>query len=226
MFLLRNIILRNLLQLNYMKIFSTLTPASLLTSMALMMSLFMSCNSSSKSKDIDNKAHTTSTSSSDNGENVLSIAYVNVDSLLANYQLAKDANETLMRRFESSRATINEKQRRLESEYKEFQRKIQANAFLSEERARQESDRLQNLSNELEKTANRLDEDLRQEQLRINNQLADSVQNAINIFNQTANYELILSNSGMDNILFAKEKYDITDKVLALLNSRYTPAKK
>lgn len=155
--------------------------------------------------------------------NSLPIAYVNIDTLLTNYNLAKDANESLMRRFESSRATINEKQRRLESEYKEFERKLQANAFLSEERARSESNRLQNLSSELEKTANRLDEDLRREQQRINNQLADSVRNAIKIFNQTANYELILSNSGMDNVLFAKDKYDVTSEVLSLLNKRYTP---
>lgn len=167
-----------------------------------------------------------SVASNDSSVQTLPIAYVNVDTILANYNLAKDANENLMRKMESSSATVKEKQRRLQAEYTEFQRKVQTNAFLSEDRAKQEAQRLQNLEKEIANTAARLEEDLLRERQKLNDQLTDSVRNAIKAYNQKANFEIILSNSGMDNILFAKEKYDITADILKLLNDKYTSAKK
>jgi outer membrane protein len=156
----------------------------------------------------------------------LPIAYVNVDTILANYNLAKDANENLMRKLESSNATMTEKQHRFETEYAEFQRKVQANAFLSQDRAEQEYLRLQNMDKELKATASRLDNELNRERLKLNNQLSDSVRIVIKDFNKKANYQIILSNTGMDNVLYAQEKYDITNQVLGLLNKRYTAVKK
>lgn len=59
----------------------------------------------------------------------LPIAYVNVDSLLLNYNFAKDVNEALMRKEESSRASLTQKQRRYEVAAEDFERKRQNNAF-------------------------------------------------------------------------------------------------
>ncbi len=156
----------------------------------------------------------------------LPIAYVNVDTILSNYNFAKEANENLMRKLETSNATMKEKQTRFQNDYAEFQRKVQQNAFLSEERAQQEYMRLQNMDKELKATAGRLDEEFRREQQKLNNQLADSVREVIKTYNKKANYQMVLSNSGMDNVLYAKDKYDITDDILSLLNKRYKSTKK
>lgn len=156
----------------------------------------------------------------------LPIAYVNIDSVLTNYQYAKEASDALMKKTETSRASINQKQKQLVSEQQEFQRKYQNNAFLSQERAEQEAARIQKLGAELEQTAARLDNELTMEQIRVNNQLADSVRLCIKEFNKVANYHIIFSNSGLDNILYAKEKYNITDKVIELLNARHAASPK
>ncbi|PXV68924.1 outer membrane protein [Dysgonomonas alginatilytica] len=156
----------------------------------------------------------------------LPIAYVNIDSVLTNYQYAKEASDALMKKTETSRASINQKQKQLVSEQQEFQRKYQNNAFLSQERAEQEAARIQKLGAELEQTAGRLDNELTMEQIRVNNQLADSVRLCIKEFNKTANYHIIFSNSGLDNVLYAKEKYNITNKVIELLNARHASASK
>lgn len=156
----------------------------------------------------------------------LPIAYVNVDTILSNYNFAKEANENLMRKLESSNATMKEKQTRFQNEYAEFQRKVQQNAFLSEERAQQEYLRLQNMDKELKATGSRLDEEFRREQQKLNNQLADSVRVVIKDYNKKANFQMVLSNSGMDNVLYAQDKYDITDQILGLLNKRYKSGKK
>ena len=68
-------------------------------------------------------------------------------------------------------------------------------------------------------------EERNSKKLTLNNQLADSVRICIKEFNKTANYHMILSNSGLDNVLYAKEKYNITDKVIELLNKRHTSTK-
>lgn len=156
----------------------------------------------------------------------LPIAYVNIDSVLTNYQYAKEASDALMKKTETSRASINQKQKQLVSEQQEFQRKYQNNAFLSQERAEQEATRIQKLGAELEQTASRLDNELTMEQIRVNNQLADSVRLCIKEFNKTANYHIIFSNSGLDNVLYAKDKYNITDKVIELLNARHAASPK
>ncbi|MFR9164914.1 MAG: OmpH family outer membrane protein [Dysgonomonas sp.] len=156
---------------------------------------------------------------------MLPIAYVDVDSLLTKYNYAKEISNILMTKSENSKASVNEKQRKLVAEQQEFQRKYQNNAFLSQERAEQEFQRIQKLELELNQTASRLENELTMEQLKYNTQLADSVRLCIREYNKTANYQIIFSNSRMDNILYAKEKYDITNQVLELLNSRYIPKK-
>lgn len=156
----------------------------------------------------------------------LPIAYVNIDSVLSNYQYAKEASDALIKKTESSRATVNNRQRKIAEEYQEFQRKYQNNAFLSPERAEQEHQRIQKMASDLEQTAARLENEVMMEQAKVNNQLADSVRTCIKILNETTNYEIIISNSGLDNILFAKPKYDITNQVVDLLNKRHAGAPK
>ena len=80
----------------------------------------------------------------------LPIAYVEVDSLLSNYNLAKDLNEQMLTRQENARATVNEKGRQLEKEVAEFERKVKNNAFLSQERFEQEQQRLLKKQQELQ----------------------------------------------------------------------------
>lgn len=156
----------------------------------------------------------------------LPIAYVNIDSVLTHYNYAKEASDALMKKTESSRASISQKQKQVANEQQEFNRKLQNNAFLSQERAEQEYGRIQKLTADLEQMATRLDNELTMEQMKVNNQLADSVRTCIKEFNKTANYHIIFSNSGLDNILYAKDSYDITNKVVELLNKRHAAAPK
>lgn len=154
---------------------------------------------------------------------VLPIAYVNMDSLLMNYTYAKDANDVLMKKYNSANATLTQKQRQFENEVADFQRKAQNNAFLSQERMQQESLRIQKLEADLHSTAEKLREDYVVEQNKMNSQVTDSVRTCLKLYNKAANYQVIFNNVGLDNVLLAKDSYDITKDVLLLLNSRYKP---
>lgn len=154
----------------------------------------------------------------------LPIAYINVDSLLMNYNYAKDLNEALMRMEESSRASLTQKERQVEAAAQEFQRKLQNNAFLTQKRAEEEQSRIQKMGDEYQRMAQQLGNELGLEQQKLNIQLSDSISSALEDFNKNKNFEIIMSNTASDNILLAHPKYDITSEVIVFLNKRYGPA--
>ena len=155
----------------------------------------------------------------------LPIAYVNTDSLLANYNMAKDLNEELIKKTEDARASINSQAAALEKEFNEFQRKVQTNAFLNEQRAQSEANRLQNKKDQLDQLNYKLQNDLAQEQAQMNDRLIDTIQSVLKEYNAVKKFELILSNTMHDNILLDNPKYDITNELLEILNSRYAENK-
>lgn len=156
----------------------------------------------------------------------LPIAYINVDSLLMNYEFAKDLNEELIRKTEDARMTLNTQAASLEKEVNEFQRKLQTNAFLSEDRAQQEANRLQKKKDALDQQNLKMQQDLAQEQAQMNARLGDSIRNFLKEYNEVKKFEMIFSNTMYDNILLDFPRYDITGEVLIQLNQRYTKVKK
>lgn len=153
----------------------------------------------------------------------LPVAYVNVDSLLLNYNFAKDLNEALMRKEEGSRASLTQKQRQLQAAVEDFERKRQNNAFLSQERELQERQRILKMQQDYEQVAQRLSQEFALEQQKLNMEMEDTIKVRLKEFNQTRGYQLILSNTGTANILLADKKYDVTKDVIDFLNKKYGP---
>lgn len=151
----------------------------------------------------------------------LPIAYLNLDSLLINYTFAQEAQEKLVNKQEDARMKLNEKMRVFQGEYEAFQRKIDNNAFLSRERAEQEAAKLQKKQAELQQLEERLTQEIMIENQNLNIQMADSLTNFLKDFNADGRYQMIISNTGKDNILMAAEALDITDEVIAGMNARY-----
>jgi outer membrane protein len=155
----------------------------------------------------------------------LPIAYVNIDSLLLNYQFAKESNESLMKKQEDSRLDLNVKARQLQSEMAEFQRKLENNAFLSRERAEQEQNRLMRKEQDLQQLNAKLSQELMDVQQKVSEELRDSINAFLKEYNKEKKYELILSNTSSDNILLSNDIYDITKEVTEALNQRYSNKK-
>ena len=151
---------------------------------------------------------------------VMPVAYLNVDSLLANYSFAIEASEKLMSKQEDARLKMNTKLRTFQNEVADFQRKLQNNAFLSRERAEKEQQRLAKKEQELQELEAKLTQDIMLENQKLNMQLADSLTNFLQVFNADGRYHVIMSNNAKDNVLMAAEQYDITDEVVAGMNAR------
>lgn len=155
----------------------------------------------------------------------LPIAIINTDSLLANYDFAKDLNEELIKKTEDARANLNGQASSLEKEVADFQKKVQTNAFLSEDRAQSEANRLQSKKDQLDQLNYKLQNDLAQEQAQMNARLSDTIHTVLKEYNEAKGYEVIFSNTMNDNILIAKPKYDITNEIVKILNDRYAKTK-
>ncbi|MCC8094837.1 MAG: OmpH family outer membrane protein [Tannerellaceae bacterium] len=158
----------------------------------------------------------------ENLSGVLPIAYVDMDSLLMNYNYYRDLSEVILKKEENSRANINQKANALRTEVQDFQRKLENNAFLTRERAAQEEQRLMNKQQELQELDNRLAQELMLEQQQLMSQLRDSLVAQLNLFNQNKGYQVILSNTSMDNILIAGDVYNITAELIEYLNRNYS----
>lgn len=167
-------------------------------------------------KKIDNIAQKSDSTTTTN----LPIAYVNIDSLLINYTFSKNANEALISKQESSRATLNSRARTLQSEMDEFNRKLENNAFLSRERAEDAQKSILKKQQDLQQLEGNLTKQLVEQQEKMTNQLRDTINAFFKEYNKNGKYEMIISNTANDNILYSKEVYDITAEVIKALNAR------
>lgn len=152
----------------------------------------------------------------------LPIAYVNVDTLLQEYNYSKELNETLLRKRENAQATLTQKARQLETEMAEFQRKYENNAFLSETSFKNQQQRLAKKQEDLQKLENNLTQQLMEEQQAMNKVLRDTVYSFLARYNADKKYQLILSNTMNDNIMMSEPAYNITGDVVKALNKTYT----
>ena len=157
----------------------------------------------------------------------MKIAYVEIDTLLAKYNFCIDLNEAMVKKSENVRLTLNQKATELEKQKQEFQTKYQNNAYLSQERAQQEYNRIAKLEQDLQALSNKLQSELMSENEKNSLQLRDSINSFLKEYNKTKGYSMIISNTGFDNLLYADSVYNITKEILEGLNARYSsPAKK
>ncbi|MCV4732223.1 OmpH family outer membrane protein, partial [Escherichia coli] len=88
---------------------------------------------------------------------------------------------------------------------------MENNAFVSQERAQQENNRLVKKQQDLQSLQNRLSEELSAENQKNNLMLRDSINAFLKDYNKSKQYSLILTNTGFDNLLYADQSFNITN---------------
>lgn len=155
----------------------------------------------------------------------MKIAYVEVDSLMTQYDFAKDYSVTLQKKSNNARNTLTQKGNALQAAVNNFQQKLNNNGFTSREQAASQQAAIERQQRDLQELQARLENELANETAKFNEALRDSLQNFLKAYNKDKQYDLILSKAG-DNILMANKKYDITNDVINGLNKHYKPVKK
>lgn len=173
----------------------------------------------------NNNASTTSAPvAGTTGSSNMKIAFVEIDSLLTKYNFWNDLSEQMLKKEENIRTTLNEKGKKLEAEAREFERKIQNNGFTSRERAEQEQARLMKQQQELQELQQKLANDLAAENQKNSLELRDSINSFLNEYNKSKGYDLIISNTAFDNLLYGNPALNITNEIVDGLNARYNPS--
>jgi len=149
----------------------------------------------------------------------VSIAYIKMDSMLFTYELAKKLNTDFTQQQESYKKEYTDKRMRFEREAAAFQEKVQRGGFLTEERAKQEQERLMGVQQEIQKLDYELTQRLSEMQAKINQQIVDSISSYLKGYNATKKYDFILNSASM---LEGSPQYNITKEVSAGLKSRYS----
>ena len=147
------------------------------------------------------------------------IAYVEVDSIMTQYNFCKEYSKILEQKGNNIQKTLANKQQALQAAAANFQQKVQQNAY-SREQAEAIQAGLQKQSNDLQALNQRLSGEFQTETEKYNKALHDSLQNYLAIYNKDKKYSLIFAKQG-DNLLYADKRNDITNEVVAGLNKAY-----
>jgi len=150
----------------------------------------------------------------------LKIAYVEVDSLMTQYQFCIDYNLLLNQKGENAQKTLSDKQRALQNHAAALQKKYESNGFTTRDELERAQNQLAKEQQDLAELEQRLMTELANEQAQLTMEMRDSIQAFLKTYNKSRKYDYIFSRQG-DNILLANKKFDITKEVVAGLNKRY-----
>ena len=148
------------------------------------------------------------------------IAYVEVDSLMTQYEFCKEFTLILQKESTNARNTLNQKGQALQNAAANFQQKLQNNGFTSREQAESQQAAIQRQQQSLQELQARLENELANHTNKYNEGLRDSLKHFLDAYNKDKKYDLILTKQG-DNILYAAKRFDITNDVINGLNKRY-----
>ena len=149
----------------------------------------------------------------------MKIAYVEVDSIMSQYQYWKDVMKLMQGKQANIQKTLQGKQQSLQQAAANFQQGIQSNKY-SQAQAQQIQANLQQQAQEGDALQQRLGSEYQKEVEKYNTALSDSIHHFLAEYNKDKKFSLILAKQG-DNILYASNALDITDQVVAGLNKRY-----
>lgn len=149
--------------------------------------------------------------------------YVDGDSVLAAYNLAKDYNEEMLRMQTNFENTARQRESAIQAEMNKMQQKLQNNGYLTEESFKSDEQKLAkkqtSAQNELAKMQTNMQNAAMEAQKIVN----DSITSYINEYNKKYGYDAIFFKA---TTLYIDPRLDITDDVIKGLNARYNKVKK
>ena len=148
----------------------------------------------------------------------LKIRYIDEDSIMANYNLAKDINEAMLRRQNQFDAAQKQRGNEISKFGNAMQQKYQNNQYLTEEAFNADQAKLQKMQADAESYLAGLQQSIQNELSQSQTQLLDSIDNFMKDYAKKKGFDMVLRKSAT---LFIDEKYDVTNEVIEGLNKRY-----
>jgi len=144
--------------------------------------------------------------------------YVQVDSLLKNYEFFKDTRKELENKNFQLENELTTKGRSLQNEVAFFQQKAQT---MTPDQARSTEAQLMKKQQDLVAYRDQSAQALGMEEAKKNEELYKNIRSYIDKYNKENGYEYVLGYSLGGGILFANPSLDVTQKILDGLNKEY-----
>lgn len=154
----------------------------------------------------------------------MSIVYVNIDTLLNNYDYFADMQDEFADKQSELEAELNQKSKQYEASARDAQNKVQKGLVTRREAADLEQQLLAE-QQALYQLRDEMTMQLQEEEQVRNRRLINKIMEYLEVYNQDYGYQFIFSNSFGDNVLFANDRLDITRDVLIGLNEAYRAEK-
>lgn len=175
--------------------------------------LFAQCSNGNEQKSANAATNTTT-----NGNVDIKIAYVDGDSLMNNYNFAKDVNEAMLRGQSKLDNAQRQKANELQRFYGEIDRKYKNNEYLTQESFNADQQKYQKMQGDAANYMSNLERSVQNELMMNTQQLTDSVNKYIAEYAKKNGYSIILRKEAT---WYIGNVDDVTNEVIKGLNERY-----
>ncbi len=179
----------------------------------------VSCGSSDK----ESKADAKPAKKVEKAEDLPNYRYVDLDTLLAKYNLAKDYNEEIMRMQSNMEQEVKRHENSINQLAGQMQNKMQNNTYLSRESYEADQQKLNSMQANAQKSVGTLQQNFAQKAQKAQETVNDSITAYIERYNKKHGYDAIFFKAAA---LHFNPALDITQEIVEGLNAQYNKVKK
>ncbi len=155
-----------------------------------------------------------------------SIVYIQMDSLVNQYDMFNDLRSELETKVEAIQDDLRKKGNALEKSVTDFQNKMNK-GLLTRSQAETQQQALLEREQNLRNLTQQKQLEMQEEEAVMLRKVMDAIQTYLNQYNETHNYALILTTSAASStVIVGNPSLDITNDVLNGLNAEYIKSKK
>lgn len=149
--------------------------------------------------------------------------YVDLDTVLSKYNLAKDYNEEMLRMQTNMESEVKRHENSIQSFANTMQNKLQNNGYLSEASYKSDQEKINNMQANAQRAVATLQSNFENAAMTAHKAVNDSIEAFIKDYNAKKGYDAIFFKAAT---LYIDQKLDITEEVVEGLNARYNKVKK
>nr|WKN36479.1 OmpH family outer membrane protein [Tunicatimonas sp. TK19036] len=146
------------------------------------------------------------------------IAYVNSDTLLANYKFFQTKRGELEKKAEDLQKEYENRARGLQNEISNFQENA---GTMTMNQARAVEEDLRKKQQNLMQYQQNLSNQLMEEESKVNNELYEKVSDYLEDYGKNQDFKLVLTYTKNSGVLYADDSLDITTQIIKGLNDAY-----
>lgn len=148
--------------------------------------------------------------------------YVDIDTILSKYNLAKDYNEEMLRMQTNMESEVRRHENSLQSFATSMQNKLQNNGYLSEASYKADQQQITDMQTKAQRAVAALQTNFESAALLAQKTVNDSIEAYIREYNLSKGYDAIFYKNAT---LYINPALDITNEVVEGLNARYNKVK-